>query len=328
MPPRSTTAGDPAPAWPWEGPSAVGARSACTPSWPPSWRRSSSAAATCCTSDAAEGPATEGLATEGLAAEGLATEGRTLAGGASRVRRPLLCAGHPEVDAQRTRPPQHPHEKGVPSPWRGALSRAAHPAAAPRCRAPLPRPAAAPRCPGGEPRIRPQRRPRASGGQGGHHAGQVLGEVVAPQIPLVGGTRDDLEVMIDAGVAERPGKTPQVGMDGVLDDVGADLLELGLQRRPDVGVVLKAVEEVEPGTVAGAQEDPLVAVGAHVVERVVAFGDLGIEVCAPRGAGQVAGAPVLLGIEAGAGPDRPGDEIGRAHVCTPLTWPTRMPPPA
>src|SRR5690625_6144218 len=51
----------------------------------------------------------------------------------------------------------------------------------------------------------------------------------------------------------------------------------------------------------------LVPVGAHVVDRVVALGDLGVEIRAPGGAGQVAGGPVLHGVEAGAGPDRAGD---------------------
>src|SRR5690625_2264905 len=131
--------------------------------------------------------------------------------------------------------------------------------------------------------------------------------VSGPYRSTVPSTFSAYTTLFRSGLAERPGEALQVRMDRVLDDVGPDLLELGLQRRPDVGMVLEPVEEVEPGPVPGAQEHPLVPVGAHVVDRVVALGDLGVEIRAPGGAGQVAGGPVLHGVEAGAGPDRAGD---------------------
>src|SRR5690625_5990257 len=78
--------------------------------------------------------------------------------------------------------------------------------------------------------------------------------VSGPYRSTVPSTFSAYTTLFRSGLAERPGEALQVRMDRVLDDVGPDLLELGLQRRPDVGMVLEPVEEVEPGPVPGAQD--------------------------------------------------------------------------
>src|SRR5699024_4992978 len=171
---------------------------------------------------------------------------------AAELEAQLERSGHLlQVSSRRGARPRAARPAGVPSRTPGTRARNRHPGSAPGAGA------------------RHQSPGQASGIQGGHHARQILGEVVAPQVPVVGGAVGDVEVVVDAGLAERPGEALQVRMDRVLDDVGPDLLELGLQRRPDVGMVLEPVEEVEPGPVPGAQEHPLVPVGAYVVDRVV-----------------------------------------------------------